>query len=66
MTVDPRVHRIRAAQPYRLVFATISGAYLCGFRLPDPDFDRRGAHPLPWPRFPSGRVDARLAAGETL
>jgi hypothetical protein len=26
MTIDPRLHRIVAAQPYPLLFATISGA----------------------------------------
>lgn len=37
MTIDPRLHRIVAAQPYPLLFATISGAYLDGF--PSPDLD---------------------------
>ena len=47
MTVDPRLHRIVAAQPYPLPFATISGAHLYGFPSPDSDFDLRGAHVLP-------------------
>jgi len=47
MTIDPRLHRIVAAQPYPLVFATISGAHLYGFPSPDSDFDLRGAHVLP-------------------
>ena len=47
MTIDPRLHRIVAAQPYRLLFATISGAHLYGFPSPDSDFDLRGAHVLP-------------------
>jgi len=47
MTVDPRLHRIVAAQPYPLLFATISGAHLYGFPSPDSDFDLRGAHILP-------------------
>src|SRR5881398_901220 len=47
MTVDPRLHRIVAAQPYPLLFATISGAHLYGFPSPDSDFDLRGAHVLP-------------------
>lgn len=47
MTIDPRLHRITAAQPYPLVFATISGAHLYGFPSPDSDFDLRGAHVLP-------------------
>lgn len=47
MTIDPRLHRITAAQPYPLLFATISGAHLYGFPSPDSDFDLRGAHILP-------------------
>src|SRR5258708_16406500 len=47
MTLDPRLHRIVAAQPYPLLFATISGAHLYGFPSPDSDFDLRGAHVLP-------------------
>lgn len=47
MTIDPLLHRIVAAQPYPLVFATISGAHLYGFPSPDSDFDLRGAHVLP-------------------
>src|SRR5277367_201579 len=47
MKVDPRLHRIVAAQPYPLMFATISGAHLYGFPSPDSDFDLRGVHVLP-------------------
>ena len=47
MTIDPRLHRIVATQPFKLVFATISGAHLYGFPSPDSDFDLRGAHVLP-------------------
>jgi len=47
MTMDPRLHRIVAAHPYPLLFATISGAHLYGFPSPDSDFDLRGAHVLP-------------------
>ena len=47
MTIEPRLHRIVAAQPYPLLFATISGAHLYGFPSPDSDFDLRGAHVLP-------------------
>jgi hypothetical protein len=47
MTIDPRLHRIVAAQPYPLLFATISGAHLYGFPSPDSDVDLRGAHVLP-------------------
>lgn len=49
MTIDPRLHHIVAAQPYPLLFATISGAHLYGFPSPDSDFDLRGAHVLPLP-----------------
>jgi uncharacterized protein len=47
MIVDSRLNRIVAAQPYPLLFATISGAHLYGFPSPDSDFDLRGAHVLP-------------------
>ena len=47
MTIDSRLHRIVAAQPYPLLFATISGAHLYGFPSPDSDYDLRGAHILP-------------------
>ena len=47
MDVDARLHRIVAAQPYPLLFATISGAHLYGFPSPDSDYDLRGAHVLP-------------------
>jgi len=47
MTIDSRLHRIVAAQPYPLLFATISGAHLYGFPSPDSDFDLRGVHVLP-------------------
>jgi hypothetical protein len=47
MTTDSRLYRIVAAQPYPLLFATISGAHLYGFPSPDSDYDLRGAHVLP-------------------
>jgi predicted nucleotidyltransferase len=47
MNFDIRLHRIVAAQPYPLLFATISGAHLYGFPSPDSDYDLRGAHVLP-------------------
>lgn len=47
MNAEPRLQRIVAAQPYPLLFATISGAHLYGFPSPDSDFDLRGAHVLP-------------------
>ena len=46
-SMDPRLHRIVAAQPYPLLFAAISGAHLYGFPSPDSDYDLRGAHVLP-------------------
>jgi predicted nucleotidyltransferase len=36
-----------AQHPYRLLFATISGAHLYGFPSSDSDFDLRGVHMLP-------------------
>jgi len=51
MNIDPRLHRIVAAQPYPLLFATISGAHLYGFPSPDSDFDLRGAHVLPFEKI---------------
>src|SRR5258708_33945406 len=47
MNPDPLLQRIVAAQPYPLLFATISGAHLYGFPSPDSDYDLRGAHVLP-------------------
>src|SRR5258706_4652334 len=47
MQLDPRLHSIVAAQPYRLVFATVSGAHLYGFPSADSDYDLRGVHILP-------------------
>jgi predicted nucleotidyltransferase len=48
-TIDPRLYPIVTAQPYPLVFATISGAHLYGFPSPDSDYDLRGVHVLPLP-----------------
>lgn len=45
--IDPRLERIVAAQPFPLLFATISGAHLYGFPSPDSDYDLRGVHVLP-------------------
>jgi predicted nucleotidyltransferase len=47
MPVDPRLPRVVAAQPYPLLFATVSGAHLYGFPSPDSDYDLRGVHILP-------------------
>ncbi|MBD2090970.1 nucleotidyltransferase domain-containing protein [Microcoleus sp. FACHB-1515] len=40
---------IAQAQPYPLLFATVSGAHLYGFPSPDSDYDLRGVHILPLP-----------------
>ncbi|MBI1765990.1 MAG: nucleotidyltransferase domain-containing protein [Acidobacteria bacterium] len=45
--IDARVQAEIAAQPYPLLFATISGAHLYGFPSPDSDYDLRGVHILP-------------------
>ena len=47
MTFDPRIVRQVEAQPYPLLFITISGAHLYGFPSPDSDHDLRGVHVLP-------------------
>ena len=47
MTIDERVLREVEAQPYPLLFVTISGAHLYGFPSPDSDYDVRGSHVLP-------------------
>jgi predicted nucleotidyltransferase len=47
MGIDPRLDRLVGSHPYRLIFATISGAHLYGFPSPDSDFDIRGVHVLP-------------------
>src|SRR5262245_58608202 len=47
MKFDSRIYGEIAAQPYPLLFATISGAHLYGFPSPDSDYDLRGVHVLP-------------------
>jgi uncharacterized protein len=47
MQFDPRIYGEITAQPYPLLFATISGAHLYGFPSPDSDYDLRGVHILP-------------------
>ena len=42
VTIDARLPAIAKAQPYPLLFATVSGAHLYGFPSPDSDFDLRG------------------------
>ena len=41
------VVEVAGAQPYPLVFATVSGAHLYGFASVDSDVDLRGVHVLP-------------------
>lgn len=43
----PELKAIAQAQPYPLLFATVSGAHLYGFPSPDSDYDLRGVHVLP-------------------
>ena len=45
--MPPQVQATLAAQPYPLLFATLSGAHLYGFPSADSDYDLRGAHILP-------------------
>jgi predicted nucleotidyltransferase len=47
MQIDLRLQKQIAAQPYPLLFVTISGAHLYGFPSPDSDYDLRGVHILP-------------------
>jgi predicted nucleotidyltransferase len=47
MELDPRLREEVTAQPYPLLFVTISGAHLYGFPSPDSDYDLRGVHILP-------------------
>src|SRR5436190_12921561 len=67
--IDSRLHNIVAAQPYPLLFATISGAHLYGFPSPDSDYDLRGAHILPMEAVAGLEVrgetleDSRVIAG---
>jgi predicted nucleotidyltransferase len=46
--IDFELLRMEAtAHPYRLLFATVSGAHLYGFPSADSDYDMRGVHVLP-------------------
>jgi predicted nucleotidyltransferase len=45
--VVARLHGEARRHPYRLIFATVSGAHLYGFPLPDSDYDLRSCHVLP-------------------
>lgn len=48
--LPPVLKTIADAQPYPLLFVTVSGAHLYGFPSPDSDYDLRGAHLLPLDR----------------
>jgi len=45
--VAERLRTTVVAQPYPLLFITLSGAHLYGFPSPDSDYDLRGVHVLP-------------------
>jgi uncharacterized protein len=47
MKLDERLEAVVSAQPYPLLFMTVSGAHLYGFPSPDSDYDLRGVHVLP-------------------
>jgi predicted nucleotidyltransferase len=67
MTIDPRLGKIAAAQPYPLLFVTLSGAHLYGFPSPDSDYDLRGVHILPVHdvvRLDGGRETIEIARDE--
>lgn len=46
-SAEPRLLPVVRAQPYPLLFVTISGAHLYGFPSSDSDYDLRGVHVLP-------------------
>ncbi|MEM9215241.1 MAG: nucleotidyltransferase domain-containing protein [Cyanobacteria bacterium P01_F01_bin.150] len=45
--IPSKLLTIAQAQPYPLLFATVSGSHLYGFSSPDSDYDLRGVHILP-------------------
>lgn len=45
--VQAELRQIAGAQPYPMLFVTVSGAHLYGFASPDSDYDLRGVHVLP-------------------
>ncbi|HEX4124282.1 MAG TPA: nucleotidyltransferase domain-containing protein [Tepidisphaeraceae bacterium] len=47
MNYPRQIIELASAQPYPLVFVTVSGAHLYGFPSPDSDYDLRGVHVLP-------------------
>jgi predicted nucleotidyltransferase len=50
LSILEQLKDVVSAQPYPLLFATVSGAHLYGFPSPDSDYDLRGVHVLPLPR----------------
>src|SRR5215510_14897209 len=50
-TVQDKLVAVTQAQPYPLLFVTVSGAHLYGFPSPDSDYDLRGVHVLPFREF---------------
>ena len=46
--IPDKVRAAAAGHPYPLLFATVSGAHLYGFRSADSDWDLRGVHILPF------------------
>ena len=51
MNNEQKLRQIADAQPYPLLFATVSGAHLYGFASHDSDYDLRGSHILPLPQI---------------
>ncbi len=47
MNMPAELREVITAQPYPLLFVTLSGAHLYGFPSPDSDYDLRGVHILP-------------------
>ena len=65
MEIDPRINGQILAQPFPLLFATISRAHLYGFPSPDSDYDLRGVHILPI-RDVAGLSEGRQTIEETV
>jgi uncharacterized protein len=51
--IPDKVRAAAAEHPYRLLFATVSGAHLYGFPSADSDWDLRGVHILPFEQIAS-------------
>ena len=60
--LNPTLSAIIEAQPYPLIFVTVSGAHLYGFPSPDSDYDLRGVHVLPV--LEDGFAQGRMVAFE--